>query len=1046
MAIKFSLEQQLAIQSQGQNIIVSAGAGSGKTAVLTERIKRILLSGVKANELLVLTFTNAAAREMKERITKTMAKDEILAKRTAEVDSAYITTFDSFSLSLVGKYHERFNLTDQISIIDSAILNVKKRQVLDEIFLDFYKKHDERFERFICDLTPKDDSNLRKELLSVANKMDQLSDRDERLNRYLKENFTEEKTNTYIDELTQILLEKIHYIKENLLKLQFELNEKQYQKMNEVLCALLQSQNYDEIRKNMEIKLPIFRNLSDEASAYKNEIKVCIDNINEMCIYTHTAYIKEAYFQSQLYVEVIIDILKQYYQKIDQYKRQYEVFEFIDISKMAIRLVKENEDIREELKHHFKEILVDEYQDTNDLQEEFISYIANHNVYMVGDIKQSIYGFRNANPLIFKGKYDAYKMHNGGMKIDLNQNFRSNRPVLFIINRIFDHIMDNQIGQANFKEEHEMRFGLKAYENGNQEHKIKYVTYLQEKGKYNCSDIDMFYILRDIQEKLTKKEMVFDKDLGTFRPCEYKDFAILLSDSTLFVSLSKLLNYHHIPNLIFKNTEVNSGMVVTLIKNIIKLIAFDVKGQYDRDFLRLFYGVGRSFVMRLSDEQLFDYVRLRTFKESLLYQKIHSFASKVKTMALSDMMEEILKEFDFYHQLILVGDIEDNLTRIEFLKKILSSMEKLELTIDDFVTYIDDIYDKEDKMEFPSSGMDENKVKIMTIHKSKGLEFPIVYFMNNNKQFNKSEFKEKISFDLKYGILTPYYIQGEGENIHHLLMKESNNLSLISEKIRLLYVALTRAREQIVILNCQPKKESIEPFKEDCVPITQRKKYSSFMGIYHSILSVLKDVTEIIEPDDLNISDAYLKPIKEDVKQWIPSSLKTIQHFTNHIEVEKEEKKHASKESYTIRRKEELEAMEYGSHIHELFETIDFSSVNLTQYNKNEQKMIQAFLNLPLLKDIQKGKVFKEFEFIDKEGNQQIHGIIDLMIVYDDHVDIIDYKLSHLEDEAYLVQLSTYQKYIQKKTNKPVSIWLYSILKQTLKKLEVSKKEKIKIA
>jgi len=317
--------------------------------------------------------------------------------------------------------------------------------------------------------------------------------------------------------------------------------------------------------------------------------------------------------------------------------------------------------------------------------------------------------------------------------------------------------------------------------------------------------------------------------------------------------------------------------------------------------------------------------------------------------------------------------------------------------------------------------------------------------MNNNKKFNKSEFKEKISFDLKYGILTPYYIQGEGENIHHLLMKESNNLTLISEKIRLLYVALTRAREQIIILNCQPKKESIELFKEDCVPITQRKKYSSFMGIYHSILSVLKDVTEIIEPDDLNISDAYLKPLKEDVSQWIPTSMKTIQHFTNHIEVEKEEKKHASKESYALRSKEEKEVMEYGSHIHELFETIDFSCVNLNQYNKNEQKMIQAFLNLPLLKDIQKGKVFKEFEFIDKDGNQQIHGIIDLMIVYEDHVDIIDYKLSHLEDEAYLLQLSTYQKYIQKKTNKPVFLWLYSILKQSLKRLDVIEKDEINV-
>ena len=179
MAIKFSSEQQLAIDSRNKNIIVSAGAGSGKTAVLTERIRKILLSGVKANELLVLTFTNAAAAEMKERITKTMSKDEILKDRTYEVDSAYITTFDSFSLSLVKKYHDRINLSKNISIIDASVLNVYKRKIIDEIFDSYYLRNDELFERFICDLTPKDDVNLRKEILKLANKLDLLTNKDE---------------------------------------------------------------------------------------------------------------------------------------------------------------------------------------------------------------------------------------------------------------------------------------------------------------------------------------------------------------------------------------------------------------------------------------------------------------------------------------------------------------------------------------------------------------------------------------------------------------------------------------------------------------------------------------------------------------------------------------------------------------------------------------------------------------------------------------------------------------------------------------------------
>ena len=202
MAIKFSVEQQLAIDSKDKNIIVSAGAGSGKTAVLTERIRKILLSGVKASELLVLTFTNAAAAEMKERITKTMSKDPMLKNRTFEVDSAYITTFDSFSLALVKKYHDRLNLSKNISIIDASVLNVYKRKIIDEIFDSYYLKNNELFEKFICDLTPKDDENIRKEVLRLANKLDLLTNKDELLDNYVANNFTLEKFNEYLNGLT----------------------------------------------------------------------------------------------------------------------------------------------------------------------------------------------------------------------------------------------------------------------------------------------------------------------------------------------------------------------------------------------------------------------------------------------------------------------------------------------------------------------------------------------------------------------------------------------------------------------------------------------------------------------------------------------------------------------------------------------------------------------------------------------------------------------------------------------------------------------------
>ena len=861
MAIKFSIEQQLAIDSKDKNIIVSAGAGSGKTAVLTERIRKILLSGVKASELLVLTFTNAAAAEMKERITKTMSKDPMLKNRTFEVDSAYITTFDSFSLALVKKYHDRLNLSKNISIIDASVLNVYKRKIIDEIFDSYYLKNNELFEKFICDLTPKDDENLRKEVLRLANKLDLLTNKDELLDNYVANNFTLEKFNEYLNELVSLLNEKILFISNNIDKLQIELNEDQYKKFKEAYQQLIDSKTYDEIRNNSKVKMPIVKNISVNASIYKDEIKKTMEDINKLCIYTNEAYIKDAYFQSEDYVKITIELLKEYYKKINKYKFDKEAFEFIDISKFAISLVKDNEDIQNELKEHFYEILIDEYQDTNDIQEEFISYIAKNNVYMVGDIKQSIYGFRNANPMIFKEKYDSYKDNVLGMKIDLNQNFRSNRQVLLAINQIFDHIMDDNVGQANFKKEHQMRFGLSAYDKGSSQNKIKYVTYLKSKAIKN-KDIDMFFVAKDILEKINNKEQVFDKDTGEFRDCTYKDFAVLIADGTMFDSLSLLLSYNHIPNLIFKNIDVNKGIIITVLKNLIKLIALDYKKVYDDEFKGCFYGVGRSFLFNYSDEELFDYLVNNNFKESKFYQLINSYSLMVESTSLLNLTNKLIDEVDVINKLITIGDVENNITRVEFLLKTIESMDNLDLDIFDFVSYIDDIFENEDKMEFAASGMNENKVKIMTIHKSKGLEFPIVYFINNDKSFNKGEIKDKLLYDNKYGLITPFYIQGEGRNINFVLLKENMNVSLISEKIRLLYVALTRAREQMIILDYY-KEDDVNLIElEEVVSLVKRKRYNSFSSMYNSIIDVMNQYKVEIDPSTLNINDDYLKTEK----------------------------------------------------------------------------------------------------------------------------------------------------------------------------------------
>ena len=262
MAIKFSKEQQLAIDSSKQNIVVSAGAGSGKTAVLTERIRRILKSGVKADEILVLTFTNLAAKEMKERILKAMAKDESLAHRISEVDGAYITTFDSFSLSFVKKYHDRLNLSKNISIVDNSVLNVYKRQILDDIFDSYYQTLPSDFCKFLNDLTEKDDVSIKSQILNIANKLDLKTNRDHYLSTYISSYFNNETIDKYIAELLSILHSYIDEMKRSLAILKEEIDEKKYEKIAGTYCLLLNSISYNDIKNNSDISSPKMGNFT----------------------------------------------------------------------------------------------------------------------------------------------------------------------------------------------------------------------------------------------------------------------------------------------------------------------------------------------------------------------------------------------------------------------------------------------------------------------------------------------------------------------------------------------------------------------------------------------------------------------------------------------------------------------------------------------------------------------------------------------------------------------------------------------------------------
>ena len=525
-------EQMRAIREEGQNIIVSAGAGSGKTAVLSERVLRKVKEKTSIDRLLILTFTHAAAKEMKDRIRKKLLAEN-LNQEVEKLDRAYITTFDSFALNLVKKYHMAFNISDHIKISDAIFIEFKEEKILDDILEEFYDQEEESFFKFIQTFCVKDDQILKKNILNLYHKLLLRYDLSTYLNTYMDTYYSDSYINQIITEYFLLIEKKKEKIETLFEKLKASLDQKEIEKYKD-LSSFLQEKSYEKMKAQIEISLPrVNKNYGEYEKKIKEEIHSLLKEMKEYFIYENEEQIKTELLSTKENMEILISILKKLHQKVEQVKKEEELYTFIDIFKMAIQLVEEHSDIREQLMNQFDEIMIDEYQDNNDLQELFIEKISHNNVYMVGDIKQSIYRFRNANPNIFKQKYESFQNHLGGIKIDLNQNFRSRQEVLDDINLLFNQLMNLEIGGANYKESHQMIFGNKMYIQEGKTEK----NYQLEIKKYpvdlkgNKEEKEIFLIADDINQKIKEQYPIFDRDLKKVRPIQYSDICILLDKS-----------------------------------------------------------------------------------------------------------------------------------------------------------------------------------------------------------------------------------------------------------------------------------------------------------------------------------------------------------------------------------------------------------------------------------------------------------------------------------------------------------------------------------
>ncbi|MDE5715220.1 MAG: UvrD-helicase domain-containing protein [Anaeroplasmataceae bacterium] len=1009
--------QQQAIEKRGTNIIVSAGAGSGKTAVLSERILEFCKSGHDIRKVLVLTFTNAAAQEMKERIRQKLI-GEHLFDQASLIDSAFITTFDAYSLALVKKYYYQLNIEKNIKIMDQALLMVKKQEILDMIFAQLYEEKNSRFIALLKKYAKQNDSIVQKMIFSLLSKVELVVDEKEFYQTYEEQFCSEAFYIKAVKEYEILALNAVKHLKNELYTLAcLAKSDKESEDLYLLVKSLLEmkTDSYEDAYTFIfQIRFP--RKKEKASLAVGEQKTICSDLLKKIKLDYFSKYLtlEEAVIELRLIkddVLYLLTLVKELKEKLMEYKYKVMAFDYIDIAKMAIQLVKNYPNIRKEIEDSFEEILIDEYQDTSDIQEAFISLISKNNCYMVGDLKQSIYRFRNANPYIFKKKYDDYSNNINGIKIDLKSNFRSRENVIENINMIFSSLMNLEHGDADYQKEHRMQYGLKGYEQlqSSYSYDMEILSYSNDLN-FSDAEVEAFICANQIKKLMDSKVMVFKKD--KFVPVEYQDIAILIDKTKHFVTFKKIFDYCKIPLSIDADLDLTSSMLPKLFANILCLILGVKKEKKDISYFHALASISRSFLCSYDDTTIYGLVHGTI--ENELIELINTLNANAMEISLIDLFYEIVDIFQIYDKLSLIGDVNNSLVVLEYISSIFKTMQDVNMNLEEAYNYLVSVFENGIDLKYKPTSIAQNSVHIMTIHKSKGLEFPFCFFPMLSSLFNKSELKENYGMSNRYGVYIPFSDETNSNTILKALVKEELKKSDLSEKIRLFYVALTRAREKFFLISKEEEK-------------VDRSNISSFNQMIHS-LEFLKEYRTQIQLDELSLTKEYQKTKYETLEQgeernYIDENFESPIAFRTHI----------SKELVELTDLRLQRAIDLGKKFHECLEVLNFKEVSIEDLPIDDfmKNTLMAVLKTEPFQNIQSAKTFHEHEFYFEE----YHGVIDLLCEYDDHIDIIDYKLSNVENTAYLHQLEVYKKYVASISHKPIACYLLSILKQEVKKV-----------
>ena len=966
--VKWTNEQQQAIKENGSNILVAAAAGSGKTAVLVERIiNKIINEKVDIDRLLVVTFTNAAAAEMRERVLEAIYKkldedpeNENLQRQITLLNKASICTIDSFCLDVVrNHFYELKNISPNFRIADTTEIELLKQEVLEDIFEQKYENKEEDFATLINTYTSyRDDTPLKDLVLKIYTYIQSnpfpkiwLNEKIEMFHiQELEQDFSQNPWGKILlKEVEEELIDDINTLKEqeDFLRKNPELEKYAKTIYDDIDKMEMLQANLDGWDKAYEIytnfvfatwpRQKIDSEIKDQAKQIRDDVKKKFSNkLNKILIYNSKEANQDILDMYPILVK-LKNLILEFGEEFSKRKRNKNIVDFNDIEHLALDILLKNEngkvettEVAKSYKEKFMEIAIDEYQDSNMVQEYILTAISkDNNIFMVGDVKQSIYKFRQAMPELFLSKYKAYKAKDekgekDNLKIQLFKNFRSRKNVLDFTNLIFQDIMSDSLGDIEYNEEEYLNLGA-SYEEIMQDleteidvidlkEKENFEEELEEENQDNEENleeeriediqVEARFVANKIKALVESHFQVYDKKINGFRDIRYKDIVILLRSTKVNAPIfeEEIINLG-MPVFSESSQEYLDSIEIQTVMSLLKIIDNPIQ---DIPLVTVL----RSHIGNFTDDELVE-IRLadkydnfytamqkarinvsKTLKDKIdiFFKNLENWRKEKEYLALDEFIWKLYSDTHYYTYVGLMpnGDI-----RQANLKMLFERAKQYETAsfkgLYNFINFIEKLHlGSGDLGAAKLIGENDDVIRIMSIHKSKGLEFPVVFLSATGKQFNLMDLNQNILLHQELGIGVKY-IDYERQVQYDTLTKEAIRNKIftetLSEEMRILYVALTRAREKLYITGLKKDyQKEIEKMQNqvnryhktnDKINYVLVKKYKKYLDwILLVYLYEKENVNQVLKLNVLNkqeLMKSFSKPKEEivDIKSML---------------------------------------------------------------------------------------------------------------------------------------------------------------------------------